>query len=88
MKKADKWSKINRRLTDGNSSLPPVGRSVGFHKTPVGRALRRWNALCGVLLHHILPALVFATQSPYSGWQNVANLERYAKGKLKRFENT
>jgi hypothetical protein len=33
--------------------------------------------LCGVLLHHILPALVFASQSPYSGWQNVANLERY-----------
>ena len=23
----------------------------GFRKTPIGRALRRWNALCGVLLH-------------------------------------
>jgi hypothetical protein len=45
---------------------PPGGR-LGFRKTPVG-AMR----LCGVLLHHILPALVFATQSPYSGWQNVA----------------
>jgi hypothetical protein len=24
-------------------------------------------------LRHILPALVFAAQSPYSGWQNVVN---------------
>jgi hypothetical protein len=24
-------------------------------------------------LRHILPALVFDAQSPYSGWQNVAN---------------
>jgi hypothetical protein len=45
---------------------PPGGR-LGFRKTPVG-AMR----LYGVLLHHILPALVFATQSPYPGWQNVA----------------
>jgi hypothetical protein len=39
------------------------------------------------LLHHILPALVFASQSPYSGWQNVANLERYAPVVLKYFGN-
>jgi hypothetical protein len=24
-------------------------------------------------LRHILPALVFASQSPYPGWQNVVN---------------
>jgi hypothetical protein len=29
------------------------------------------------LLNHILPALVFAAQSPYPGCQNVANLKRY-----------
>jgi hypothetical protein len=34
--------------------------------------------LRGVFLRHILPALVFASQSPYSGGQNVVNLSRYA----------
>jgi hypothetical protein len=27
-------------------------------------------------LRHILPAMVFAAQSPYSGWQNVVNIRQ------------
>jgi hypothetical protein len=50
-----------------------VGR-FGFRKTAVRRALGHWNALCAVLLHHILQALVFASQSPYPGLQNVIYL--------------
>jgi hypothetical protein len=30
---------------------------------------------------HILPALVFAAQSPYSGWQNVA----YSRNVMRKF---
>ena len=37
----------------------------------------RANALCGVLLHHILPAMVFASQSPYTGLQTAVNLDVY-----------
>jgi hypothetical protein len=28
---------------------------------------------------HIFPALVFASQSPYTGWKNVVNLSRYVQ---------
>jgi hypothetical protein len=54
----------------------PFGRLRGSQNTSRACALR-WNALCGVLLTHIFAALVFASQSPYSGCKNVANLERY-----------
>ena len=44
----------------------------GFRKTPFGRALRRWNALCGVLLHpqFCSPANL---QFVYTGYKTVAN---------------
>jgi hypothetical protein len=44
----------NRSVT----ASPPYGGS-GYTKTQSG------FALCGILLHHILPALVFASQSPH-----------------------
>jgi len=61
-----------RHITNGNCS-PPCSGGSGSAK------YRSGYALCGILLHHILPALVFASQSPYSGWQNVSYLERCTK---------
>jgi hypothetical protein len=64
------------------------GWMVGAKKTAYNRSVYAAPAVAGLVfrslghsatLHshahsrHILPALVFATQSPYSGWQNVVN---------------
>jgi len=65
-------SKFLLRLTNGNCSPPCSGGSGS-------RKLQSGYALCAIFFHHILPALVFAAQSPYSGWQNVSYLERYVK---------
>jgi hypothetical protein len=46
--------KRNHRLTHGIRFAPS---GLGLHKPPVGRALRRWNALCVGLFRHILQAL-------------------------------
>jgi hypothetical protein len=43
---------------------PPI-RRFGF------RSARSWLRHSHASLHHSLPALVFASQSPYSGWQTV-----------------
>jgi hypothetical protein len=64
------YKKTKRHITNDNYSPPCLGGS-GSTK------YRSGYALCGILLHHILPALVFASQSPYSDWQNVSYLERY-----------
>jgi hypothetical protein len=64
------WCTPAHRITNGNCS-PPCSGGSGSAK------YRSGYALYGILLHHILPALVFASQSPYSGWQNVSYLERY-----------
>jgi hypothetical protein len=44
--------------------MPPV---AGLASIRLGQSLRSSHAS----LRHILPALVFASQSPYPGWQNV-----------------
>ena len=67
-------SNCKTKITSHNKRL--ALRRLTAARVPQNRV--RAYALCTVLLHHILPALVFATQSPYSGWQNVANLEGYA----------
>jgi len=59
------------RLSTGQDTAP-----VRAVRVPQNASRRTKARLCGILLHHILPALQnfgFA----YSGWQNVANLECY-----------
>jgi hypothetical protein len=47
-------------------AAPPVG---GLASIRLGHGLRQSHAS----FRHILPSLVFASQSPYTGWQNVVN---------------
>jgi len=62
------WLKqILRHITNGNSKMPCSGI---LGSVRLGHGLRHSHAS----LHHILPALVFAAQSPYPGWQNVSYL--------------
>jgi large exoprotein involved in heme utilization and adhesion len=54
---------------------PPVGGSgYGFARS-IASLIPTQN------LRHILPALVFATQSPYSGRQNVVNSRNVMRNK-------
>jgi len=46
----EKYYRLALRIT-GLLAFRRHSAAPGFRKTPFGRALRRWNALCGVLLH-------------------------------------
>jgi hypothetical protein len=62
------FKNIKKEATAHNRSVyasPPVGGSgYGFARS-IASLIPTQN------LRHILPALAFATQSPYPGWQNV-----------------
>ena len=68
--------KVLLRLTNNNCS-PPCSGGSGYAKHQSG------FALCGVLSPPHLGRGTFASQSPYSGWQNVSYLERYVTFSLK-----
>ena len=57
---------VNHTIAQHAVYAPPPVRRLRVPQNHV-----RANALCAVLLQHILPALVFASQSPEPGWQNV-----------------